>query len=247
MRRSALALGATVMALALTAGPAAAQSGGAQTVTDSTGAAQAGPTEVNVPIRVASDGNDPAPSATVGAPQTADNSSGTAQAGSTEVSAPVRVLSDGKNAPSGGSPGGEQTASDSTGAQAGSVGVNAPIRVASDGDDGGADAAAADGGTVGVGAQGDPVDPLGGDSSPGSGADGGPVGVTQSIPGTRPATDLLSDGSSTSASLQTVAALADEAGGSLPLTGLGLVALLLTGLTLLSSGAAVRRGSPAAG
>jgi hypothetical protein len=70
MRRSALALGATVMALALTTGPAAAQSGGEQTVTGSTGAAQAGPTEVNAPIRVASDGNDPAPSATVGAPQT---------------------------------------------------------------------------------------------------------------------------------------------------------------------------------
>jgi hypothetical protein len=36
MRRSALALGATLMALALTAGPAAAQSGGEQTATDST-------------------------------------------------------------------------------------------------------------------------------------------------------------------------------------------------------------------
>jgi hypothetical protein len=66
-------------------------------------------------------------------------------------------------------------------------------------------------------------------------------------PGPLPAADLLSDGSSTSASLQPVAALADEAGGSQPLTGLGLVALLLAGLTLLSSGAAVRRGSLAAG
>lgn len=133
MRRSALALGATVVALALSAGPAAAESAD-QTVTDSTGAAQAGPTEVNAPIRVLSDGSDPAPSATVGAPQTADGSDGTAQAGTTEVNAPVRVLSDGQNAPSGGSTSGEQTASDSTGAQAGSAGASAPVRVASDGD-----------------------------------------------------------------------------------------------------------------
>ena len=95
MRRSALALGATVMALALTAGPAAAQSGGQQTVTGSVAAAQGGPTEVNAPVRVLSDGNDPAPSATVGAPQMAEDSNGTAQAGPIGANAPVRVLSDG--------------------------------------------------------------------------------------------------------------------------------------------------------
>ena len=74
---------------------------------------------MNAPVRVLSDGNDPAPSATVGAPQTADDSGGAAQAGPTEVNAPVRVLSDGQNAPSAGSTSGEQTATDSTGAQAG--------------------------------------------------------------------------------------------------------------------------------
>ena len=92
MRHSVLALGASVMALALTAGPAAAQSDGEQTVTGSVAAAQGGPTEVNAPVRVLSDGNDPAPSATIGAPQTAENSNGTAQAGPIGVNAPAQLL-----------------------------------------------------------------------------------------------------------------------------------------------------------
>ena len=79
VERSALAPGATVMALALTAGPAAAQSVPDRhrlcqrppKRTDGGECAGAGP----------GDGNDPAPSATVSAPQTAEDSNGTAQAG----------------------------------------------------------------------------------------------------------------------------------------------------------------------
>ena len=52
MKRSAMALWAAMTALALTAGPAAAQSAGDQ-VTGSTGTAHAGPTEVSAPIRAA--------------------------------------------------------------------------------------------------------------------------------------------------------------------------------------------------
>jgi hypothetical protein len=44
-----------------------------------------------------------------------------------------------------------------------------------------------------------------------------------------------------------VSAVLGAAAESLPVTGLGLVALLLAGLALVSSGAAVRRGSLAAG
>jgi hypothetical protein len=116
--------------------------------------------------------------------------------------------------------------------------------VASAGDDG---AAPGSDGDVGVGVQGDPVAPLDGDSSPGTGAEGSPVGVTESISGTVPATDMLTDGSATNASLRPVAAVLDAAAESLPLTGLGLVGVLLAGLALVSSGAAVRRGSVAAG
>ena len=57
MRRSAIALGASVLALALTAGPAVAEPGVAQTVDDTAGAAQVGAVAVNAPVRVASDGN----------------------------------------------------------------------------------------------------------------------------------------------------------------------------------------------
>jgi len=57
MRRSAFALGASVLALALTAGPAAADPTPGQTVTDTTGAVQVGAAAVNAPVRVASDGD----------------------------------------------------------------------------------------------------------------------------------------------------------------------------------------------
>lgn len=60
MRRSAIALWATLCALALTAGPAAAQDA-RQTVEDSALAGQVGPVQVNAPVRVASDGNNEHP------------------------------------------------------------------------------------------------------------------------------------------------------------------------------------------
>ena len=65
MRRSAIALGASLLALALNAGPAAAQAEGPvqQQVTDSTGAIQVGPTAVDAPVRVLSDGGDAGDSA----------------------------------------------------------------------------------------------------------------------------------------------------------------------------------------
>ncbi len=65
MRRSANALWATLFALALTAGPAAAQDA-PQTVDDSALGAQVGPVQVNAPVRVASDGNSEQPSASIG-------------------------------------------------------------------------------------------------------------------------------------------------------------------------------------
>ena len=79
MRPSATALWATVLALALTAGPAAAQEA-TQTVQDSALAGQVGPVQVNAPVRVASDGDNEALSASVGGPQTATGSEGSAQA-----------------------------------------------------------------------------------------------------------------------------------------------------------------------
>jgi hypothetical protein len=223
--------------------PSGGSAGGEQTAGDSTGA-QAGSVSANAPIRVASDGNDSGGAGSAGDDQTTTGSDGTAQVGSAGVSAPIRLASDGDTAASGGSgSGADQTASGSDGAaQVGAASISAPIRVASAGDDG---ATAADG-DVAVGAEGEPIGDLGGSSSPGTGAQGGPVAVTESIPDTGPA-DLLSDGSSTSASLRPVSAVLGAAAESLPLTGLGLLGLLLAGLTLLSSGAALRRGSVAAG
>jgi hypothetical protein len=141
MRRSALALGASVIALALTAGPAAAEPGAGQTVADSTGSAQIGAVAVDVPVRVASDG-DSATTAAAGGPQATGDSSGSAQVTSVDANAPVRVLSDGDDTEGAGSAGGTQSTGDSTGsAQVGAAGVSAPVRVLSDGDNSsGADA-----------------------------------------------------------------------------------------------------------
>jgi hypothetical protein len=108
--------------------------------------------------------------------------------------------------------------------------------VASDGDD---TTAGADGDT---GAQGGPVDPL---TAPGA--------AVESLGSPTPAVDILEDGgsfgdgSSTSAAFVPVAAVDVAQAGSLPLTGLALLALLLAGLLLLSSGFALRRWSVAAG
>jgi hypothetical protein len=111
--------------------------------------------------------------------------------------------------------------------------------VASDGDD---TAAAADSGDTDTGAQGNPGDPI-----------GEPNGGVESLGDTVPAVDILEDGgsagdgSSTNAGFAPVAAVDLAQAGKLPLTGLGLLVLLLAGLLLVSSGAALRRGSVAAG
>jgi hypothetical protein len=137
MRRSPLALGASVLALALMAGPAAADPGPGQTVDSSAGVAQVGAVTVDAPVRVASDGNSPAAGVSAGGPQTTSESAGAAQVGPVDANAPVRVLSDGDDAEpakSQAAGGGEQATSESVGsAQVGAVDANAPVRVASDG------------------------------------------------------------------------------------------------------------------
>ena len=92
MKRSAIALWATTLALALTAGPAAAAPGD-QTITDSVGGAQVGAVQADAPVRVLSDGNNTSQGTTTGGEQTASDSLGTAQAGPVDVNAPVRVVS----------------------------------------------------------------------------------------------------------------------------------------------------------
>jgi hypothetical protein len=135
MKRSALALGASVLALALTAGPAAADPGVGQVVGDSTAAAQVGAVSVDAPVRVLSDGDSATTGASTGGPQTTTETTGGAQVTSADVNAPVRVLSDGDDAEVGASAGGDETTADSTGsAQVGATDVDAPVRVASDGD-----------------------------------------------------------------------------------------------------------------
>jgi hypothetical protein len=136
MKRNALALGASVLALALMAGPAAAQSGVGQDVDDSTGVLQVGAVAVDVPVRVASDGDSTTSGATAAGPQTTQDSTGAGQVGAVDADVPVRVLSDGDDAePQAPAGGGEQSTDDSLGsAQVGAVDVAAPVRVASDGD-----------------------------------------------------------------------------------------------------------------
>jgi hypothetical protein len=245
MRRSALALWAAMTALALTAGPAAAQSAGEQNVTDSTGAAQVGPTEVNAPVRVLSDGNNPGPSATVGGPQTTGNSNGAAQVGPTQVNAPVRVASDGdNNAAASGSAGGEQTVSDSNGsAQVGAAGASAPVRVASDGDNrsGGSGSSTTTGDTS-TGAQGEPLAPLDG----GTAAQGGPVELTGSLPPGAGVGDRVGTGGN-GTGLRLAADFTQDAAGTLPLTGLRAGLVFALGLMFLMGGGVLRRGSVAAG
>jgi hypothetical protein len=146
MRRTALALGASVLALALGAGPAAAEPGVTQAVTDTTGAAQVGAVAVNAPIRVLSDGDSQSAGVAAATPQTTSNSTGAAQVSSVEATVPVRVLSDGDDSSSGGAASGtagDQSTTNSRGAaQVGSPAVSAPVRVLSDGDNASADEAA---------------------------------------------------------------------------------------------------------
>jgi hypothetical protein len=139
MKRSAIALAASVLALALTAGPASADPG--QTVADSTGVAQVGGVALSAPVRVASDGDNGTAGAGEAGPQSTGDSTGAAQVSAVHANAPVRVLSDGND---GSSDGGataapEQSVGDSSGAvQVGSLRVDAPARVASDGNEAGA-------------------------------------------------------------------------------------------------------------
>jgi hypothetical protein len=69
--------------------------------------------------------------------------------------------------------------------------------------------------------------------------------VTESLPGGG-GTDLLRT-SPTTAGLRFASNFVGAGAGSLPLTGVGVVTLLLLGLSLLSGGTAIRRGSVAAG
>ena len=97
MNRSAIALGASVIAFAIpVTGAAAAPS--PQVIESSVAAVQAGSVQVNAPVRVLSDGGNaaPAPAAAAG-PQTTSRSAGAVQVASVRVNAPVRVLSDGDN------------------------------------------------------------------------------------------------------------------------------------------------------
>ena len=126
MKRSHIALGASVLALAMTGGPAWAAP--TQTIDDSIGGAQVASVAVDAPVRVLSDGNNGSGAAAApvaGGPQAIDDSVGAVQAGPVAVNAPVRVLSDGDNgsAPQGGSPSGSgpvntgsQSVNDSVGA-----------------------------------------------------------------------------------------------------------------------------------
>ena len=117
MRRNVISLGASVIALALAAGPASAASDAIQAVDDSAGTAQVGPVAVDAPVRVLSDGESAATGVSAGAPQTTNESTGAAQVGAVEANAPVRVLSDGDDSGSAGSASApDQSTSDSTGA-----------------------------------------------------------------------------------------------------------------------------------
>ncbi len=204
MTRSAAALGATMLALALAAGPARAAPA-TQTIEDSAASGQVGSVQVDAPVRVASDGDNSPPSATVsGGDQTTSDSTGSAQAGSAQVNAPVRVLSDGENASSGGGPPG-------TGAQAepDPTDDSAPTE-----------------------SQGEP-------ESPGNTQFLGEEDPSSADP---PASDVLSGGSGGEGGGETVptGTVRTLGEGSLPVTGLGLLAMFLLGLVLMGNGLALR-------
>src|SRR5215204_1559327 len=223
--------------------------GGAQSTDDSLGSGQGGSVGVNAPVRVASDGDNGAPAAPSGGTQTVTDSVGTAQVGSVEVNAPVRVASDGENAgsaPAGAGGGGPQSTDDSLGsAQVGSMAADAPVRVASDGDDGSPagnavppatesaqpPAASPDGGegatpvqVLEPNEQGEPDEPGGVERGDRADAGGGQPG--EEVAGTT--------------GIQTLAAQA----GTLPLTGLALLATVGLGVLLLCAGLAVRPPAP---
>jgi len=251
MRRSAIALSASLLALALNTAPAAAQTADpGQQIGDSTGAAQVGAVQADAPVRVLSDGNDAEPTGVTTAPQDSGDSTGSGQVGAADVNAPVRVLSDGDNAggeasePASG--GTEQTADDSNGsAQVEPANVSAPIRVLSDGDDGvtattadtspSGDPSTGDDGTT----AGDTVPAVGGDS-------GDTTPAVDELPALDPVAEAepggdggtLPDGDE----LLPVAVgdvAGDSAESELPLTGLTVASLVLTGMALLTGGGAL--------
>ena len=128
MNRSAMALGAGVIALAFPAGSAAAAP---QLVQESVAAVQATAVQVGAPVRVLSDGDGQTSATPVATgAQTASRSVGVVQTGPVQVNAPVRVLSDGDNAAQstpGAGAGGAQSATRSIGAaQLGQAQVDAP-------------------------------------------------------------------------------------------------------------------------
>jgi hypothetical protein len=183
---------------------------------------------------VASDGDNESSSGGSGggSQQTTTDSEGTAQAGPANVEAPVRLLSDGNDTSSGGDSGGGQTTTGSGGTvQVGIAGANAPVRVLSDGDDG-----------AGAGSPG-ATSP--GDSAAAPESDEGSVLQADPVPDTAPAGDVLERGEADdpSGGAKPVAAVLGAQADSLPLTGLGLLALFALGLGLLSNGAALRRWS----
>ncbi len=247
MRRSLIVLSASMLALAFQAAPAAAQTGDpGQQIGDSTGAAQVGAVEADAPVRVLSDGNDAESAGVTSAPQDSGDSTASGQVGSADVNAPVRVLSDGDNAsgetsePADG--GTEQTADDTNGgAQVEPANVSAPVRVLSDGDDG-VTAAAAD--TTPDGGSPPGGDDTTGDTVP---AIGGGQGDTTPAVDELPAADPVADAEPgddggtlpENAELLPVAAgdvAGDSAESELPLTGLAVASLVLTGMALIAGG-----------
>lgn len=207
MRRSSIALNASVLALALHAAPAAAQTGDpGQQIGDSTGAAQVGAVQADAPVRVLSDGNNAESAGGTTAPQDSGEATASGQVGSADVNAPVRVLSDGDD-------GGTATAADTTGGEQ-PAGDDSPAggTVPAIGGDPNGDTTPAVGDLPAL----DPV----ANAEPGGG-DGG----------------ILPDG----AELLPVAAgdVAGDTAGELPLTGLAVASLVLTGMALLTGGGAL--------
>jgi hypothetical protein len=256
MRRNALALGASVIALALTAGPAAADPGAGQTVGDSTGSVQIGAVAVAAPVRVASDGDTATTGASAGGPQTIGDSTGSAQVASVDANAPVRVLSDGDNTSDAGpaSSGPEQSVEGSSGsAQVGAPTAFAPVRVLSRGNPTpGDEPGAPDAGEVAKDLLGTLLgSPFGGGdvvASPASVAQAPRAGGTPSPDELRrlldganpdPAIRFALGGIGGSTSTGAVQALGVSA-GSLPLTGFGVLATAAMGVWMFSTGLALR-------
>ena len=138
-----------VLAAALAAPPA--QADAPNTTQRSTGSAvvgQIGPTRVDAPVRIASDGNDTAadPGYTV-ADQSSYRSAGSLQATGGRLRVPVRILSRGDSAGDdspAAEPGGQRVDRSTGAAQAGPIDAAAPVRVLSDGDDAADDSPAAE-------------------------------------------------------------------------------------------------------